>query len=233
MITVATSTDEAKRGARVAVLPVGSFEQHGDYLPLATDTIVAQVIAERIAQRYDLFLLPPITLSCSHEHEGFAGTVSISAQTVIAVVADVRASLVRSGITKLVLINGHGGNYVLSNIAQEANVTGPAVALFPGAPDIAAARTAAGMMSNAHEDMHAGEWETSILLHTHPKLVRDTHTSADHDASDRSHLHLLGMAGYTKTGVIGQPSQATAGKGERALDSLTWSFSALLNALVE
>ncbi|GLZ37614.1 creatininase family protein [Actinokineospora sp. NBRC 105648] len=233
MITGATSVDEANRGARIAVLPVGSFEQHGDHLPLATDTIVAEVIAARIADRYSLFRLPPVTISCSHEHEGFTGTVSVSAQTLISVIADVRASLARSDISRLVLVNGHGGNYVLSNIAQEANVSGRSVALFPGKSDIAAARDAAGMVTTADEDMHGGEWETSILLYTHPELVRDTYRDADHDAPDRPHLHLTGMGGYTKSGIIGRPSLATAEKGYRALDSLTESFSTLLDAFMD
>jgi creatinine amidohydrolase len=58
LITTATSRDEQDRGARVAVLPVGSFEQHGDFLPLITDTIVACVIARRLSTEYGLFLLP-------------------------------------------------------------------------------------------------------------------------------------------------------------------------------
>ena len=75
-ITTATSREERERGARVAVLPVGSFEQHGDFLPLITDTLVAGVIARRLSTEYGLFLLPPVTLSCSHEHTGCAGTVA-------------------------------------------------------------------------------------------------------------------------------------------------------------
>ncbi|WP_084526267.1 creatininase family protein [Nocardia vaccinii] len=111
LITTATSTDVARQGANTAVLPVGSFEQHGEHLPLITDTAIACLIAERLADTYDLFLLPPVTISCSHEHAGFAGTVSISAATLIALIDDVRLSLERSGIDKLVLVNGHGGNY--------------------------------------------------------------------------------------------------------------------------
>ena len=78
LITMATAKDEADRDASIALLPVGSFEQHGDYLPLATDTIVACVIAQELAKTYPVMVLPPITVSCSHEHAAWRGTVSIS-----------------------------------------------------------------------------------------------------------------------------------------------------------
>ncbi len=160
---------------RVAVLPVGSFEQHGKYLPLITATAIACVIAQEIADAYPVHLLPPITVSCSHEHAAFPGTVSISARTLIAMIDDIRASLARSGIHKLVIVNGHGGNYVLSNVVQEANVDGPAVSLFPLGPDWDRAREYGGLQSDRHADMHAGEIETSILLHaarTRPQGLR-------------------------------------------------------------
>jgi creatinine amidohydrolase len=179
LITTATSRNERDRGARVAVLPVGSFEQHGDFLPLITDTIVACVIARRLSADYGLLLLPPVTLSCSHEHSGFAGTVSISAETLIAVVDDVAESLRRSGIERLAIVNGHGGNYVLSNIVQQANVASPRMTLFPGRTEWEAARTAAGLQASTSEDMHAGELEVSLLLHTYPELVSDDPRQSD------------------------------------------------------
>ncbi|SDC60260.1 creatininase family protein [Actinokineospora iranica] len=231
MFTRATSKEEAIRGAAVAVLPVGSFEQHGAHLPLATDTIVAEVISERLAANYGLFRLPPLTMSCSHEHEGFVGTVSISAATLNAVISDIRASLRRSGISKLVLVNGHGGNYVLSNIAQEANVSGRSVALFPGRADVRVARDAARMVTTAEEDMHGGEWETSLLLHACPEVVRPEYRTADFEATERPHLHLVGISGYTESGIIGKPSLATAEKGRLALESLAVSFGPLLRAV--
>ncbi|MFD4433270.1 creatininase family protein [Nocardia sp. NPDC058497] len=230
LITTATSTDVARVGATVGVLPVGSFEQHGDHLPLITDTAIACLIAERIATSYELLLLPPITMSASHEHEAFPGTVSISASTLISLIDDIRASLARSGITTLVIVNGHGGNYVLSNIAAQANVDGRNVVLYPGRPDWEAARSRAGMISNIHDDMHGGELETSILLHSRPELVRDSYRDADHLASDRRHFLLTGMAEYTTTGIIGLPSAATAAKGEAALVSLTDSFADYIEA---
>ena len=231
LITTATSTEEAQRGATVALLPVGSFEQHGDHLPLATDTIVACVIANRLATAYNLLLLPPVTVSCSHEHEGFQGTVSINSRTLIAIIDDIQSSLVRSGIKYLVLVNGHGGNYVLSNIAQEANVTERRIALFPVREDFRIARERAEMKTTTSEDMHGGEWETSILLHTHPHLVRPTYSQNDHDAPHRPHLLITGIRAYATRGIIGKPSLASAAKGQVALDSLTSSFADVLKVL--
>jgi creatinine amidohydrolase len=236
LITDATAADEARRDARVAVLPVGSFEQHGAHLPLATDTVVASLVAAHVARTYDLLLLPPITMSCSHEHEGmsgFPGTVSISASTLIAIIDDVRASLARAGVAKLVLVNGHGGNYVLANVTQQANVTDRRIALFPGRDDWAKAREHAGIATNGHDDMHGGELETSMLLHAHPELVGDSYITADHQAGQRPHLLVEGMAGYTTTGIIGSPSLATATKGAAVLESLVSSFADHLKVLNE
>ncbi|MEV0766409.1 creatininase family protein [Nocardia sp. NPDC050435] len=231
LITTATSTDVASRAAKVAVLPVGSFEQHGDHLPLFTDTAIACLIAQRLAETYELMLLPPITMSCSHEHESFPGTVSISAATLIAMIDDIRASLQRSGVDKLVLVNAHGGNYVLSNIALQANVHGRHVAVFPGKEEWNTAREYAGMATNAHDDMHGGELETSILLYARPDLVGESWCTADHDAVDRRYLLITGMGEYTTSGIIGNPSAATAAKGRAALESLAAGFADHLKAL--
>ncbi|MEV7360059.1 creatininase family protein [Kitasatospora sp. NPDC091276] len=232
LITAATSADERRRGAKIAVLPVGSFEQHGDHLPLTTDTVVAGLIAQRIAADYGLLLLPPITVSCSHEHAHMPGTVSISAATLYAVVNDIWKSLQASGVPGLLIVNGHGGNYVLSNVVQEANTSGPRVALFPVREDWHQAREAAGLVSSGAEDMHGGELEVSLLLHGAPELIRDGIEQDDHSAPERPHLLTLGMAGYTKNGIIGQPSLGTAAKGRALLDSLSQSAAAHLSILV-
>lgn len=232
LITTTTTRDEATRAARVAVLPVGSFEQHADHLPLATDTIVASAIGRAIATTYDLFLLPPVTISCSHEHAGWAGTVSIRSTTLTAIITDIAESLDQAGIDRLVLVNGHGGNYVLSNIVQEYNVGRRRLALFPGRHDWDAARVAARLTSSGHDDMHAGELETSLLLHLCPEVVRAGYENADHLA-ERPHLLVLGMRGYTTSGVIGQPSLASPAKGRTVLESLTTSFASTLAILTD
>ncbi|MGO4428221.1 creatininase family protein, partial [Streptomyces sp. MCAF7] len=180
---------------------------------------------------YSVHLLPPLTISCSHEHEAWPGAVSISAATLHAVVRDIAASLRRSGIDALILVNGHGGNYVLRNVVQESASTGTRMALFPGSADWDAARTEAGVRTSSQSDMHAGEVETSILLHAHPELVRPGYETSDFLADDRRHLLTLGMAAYTESGVIGRPSLATAEKGKEILTALVDSFAEYFSLL--
>jgi creatinine amidohydrolase len=221
LLPTATSVEEQARGATVAVLPVGSFEQHGSHLPLSTDTLIACLIAQQVADAYGLFLLPPVTISCSHEHAAWPGTVSISAATLHAVINDVARSLETSGVHRLLIVSGHGGNYVLSNVVQEASVAGPRMALFPTNAEWRDVRTAAGLETTAHDDMHAGELETSILLHALPELVGADYAEADHDGGARAHMLSLGLRSYTTTGIVGRPSLATAEKGKVVLDHLT------------
>jgi creatinine amidohydrolase len=228
LLPVDTTLDARDRGGAVALLPIGSFEQHGLHLPLTTDTVVACTIAAELATVYPVRRLPPLTISCSHEHAAWPGTVSISATTLAAVVRDVAASVRRAGATALVLVNGHGGNYVLGNVVQEANLGPLRMALFPTEPDWDDARAAAGLATTGLSDMHAGELETSILLHTHPDLVRPGYEQADHLADDRRHLLTHGLQAYTESGVVGRPSLASAAKGRAVLESLVHAFAGYL-----
>ncbi|GIE76414.1 creatinine amidohydrolase [Actinoplanes philippinensis] len=216
------------------MLPVGSFEQHGPFLPLATDTIVAAAVAGRVAAAHDVLLLPAVTMSCSHEHAAWPGTVSLSHTTVTAIIGDVVASLAAQGIEKLAVVNGHGGNYFLGNVVQTANAARPrSMTLFPSRDDWTRARRSAGLATGDHEDMHAGELEVSILSAVAPSAVRDGASSLDHVADDRRFLLVDGMAAYTSHGVVGRPSAGTAAKGAAVLGSLVESFAAHLRALGE
>lgn len=228
MVPIATTVEEHQREARVALLPVGSFEQHGPYLPLATDTVIAHTVAQELAATYPALTLPPVTISCSQEHAAWPGTVSISATTLHAMISDISHSLRASGIHRLAVINGHGGNHVLANLVQEADGR---MALFPGLPEWADARSAAGIETSNDADMHAGELETSILLHAHPELVRSGYTAADCAYNDRRHLPTLGLAAYTSSGVLGYPSLASAQKGRDVLSELVRAFAGHLRAL--
>jgi creatinine amidohydrolase len=231
LLPTTTTADAKQNNFRVAVLPIGSFEQHGDYLPLITDTVIATTICKELASSYPVLELPPITISCSHEHSAWSGTISISARTLFSLVDDVASSAKRTGIKALVLVNGHGGNYVLSNVVQETNSRSGRMALFPSTQDWKVARAAAYLETTMHEDMHAGEVETSILLHADPKLVKEGYDSADWLADDRRHLLIKGLTAYTTSGVIGRPSLASAEKGKAVLASLVQSFADVLRIL--
>ncbi|MFD3683575.1 creatininase family protein [Nocardiopsis sp. NPDC058631] len=225
LLPLTTSAEEGRRAARVALLPVGSLEQHGPHLPLVTDTVVACVLSRALADDHRVRVLPPVTIGCSHEHASWPGTVSVSAPTLHAVVTDIAASL---GGTRLVLVNGHGGNHVLANTVQES---GGRMALFPGPHDWAAARAAAGMATDNDGDMHAGELETSVLLHTAPDLVREGYEDADHVTPPRDHMLTVGLEPYTASGVAGRPSLATAAKGRALLAALSGAFGGYMRAL--
>jgi len=229
-----TTTDPAATNS-VAVLPVGSFEQHGPHLPLGTDCLIACAIATAISQHHNVFRLPPITFGCSHEHAAYPGTVSISATALAAVIADITQSLIQQAVRGLIVVNAHGGNAVLTNVVQQANqpATPINVGLYPSREDWTEARTAAGITSTNHDDMHAGELETSILLAAYPSYLRAGWNTADHSASDRRYLTTVGISAYTTTGVIGYPSRATEAKGHALLNHLGRNADTLVTLLTE
>jgi creatinine amidohydrolase len=231
LLPLTTAVEERERDADLALLPVGSFEQHGAFLPLATDTVIAVTVARAIGTAHPALQLPPVTISCSHEHAAWRGTVSVSAATLHATVTDIAASLRASGIDKLVLVSGHGGNYVLGNVVQEASARGEHMALFPTEVDWLNARAAGGVELGPDSDMHAGELETSLLLHAHPELVRPDYADHDELADERNRMLTRGLAAYTASGVVGRPSLASAAKGRAALANLVESFADVVAAL--
>lgn len=229
LIPMDSLADQPDRPHPLALLPIGSYEQHGRHLPFATDTVVACAIARALVDRWPARLLPPVTISCSHEHAGWPGTVSISASTLAAIVHDISTDLQRSGVRGLVLVNGHGGNYVLGNVVQQSAMP---MVLFPDLQDWATAHAAAGLQTPLESDMHAGELETSILLATDPELVRPGYADADHLADDRRRMLTVGLRPLAPEGVVGRPSLASAAKGRAVLDSLAESFGHYLPDLL-
>jgi len=106
------------------------------------------------------------------------------------------------------------------------------MALFPTSSDWRQARHVASLSTDNHVDMHAGELETSILLHALPDVVRPGYDAADHEANDRQHLLTLGMRAYTTNGVLGQPSLASQEKGKALLIAFTDLARAHVDALL-
>ncbi len=215
-----TCYDIAARKPRFAVVPIGSYEQHGKHLPVTTDTLIASLIGKSVCDSYKGLLVSPITITCSHEHAGFPACLSISAETLIHVLKDLVTSIEANGILLTVLINGHGGNYVIGNIAQELNMSKPRVLMCPARQHWEVAMAHAGVENTVSADMHGGELETSILMHAMPEVVKVDRIE-DCEATNRPLLTLYGMRHYTQHGIIGFPSKATPKKGELLLAGLT------------
>src|ERR1700761_7245277 len=102
------------RASTLLVLPTAAIEQHGYHLPLATDTLINNLLLgkalEKLPREMPVYALPPVCYGKSNEHIGFPGTLSVSAATFMAVIRDIGASISASGFKKLVLYNTHGGN---------------------------------------------------------------------------------------------------------------------------
>ena len=220
--------DALPRAQTLLVLPTAAIEQHGHHLPLATDTLINNLLLgkalEQIAPELPIFALPPVCYGKSNEHIGFPGTLSVSAPTFLAVVRDLGASIAAGGFKKLVLYNTHGGNTSLVDICSRdlrAEFGLRTFALFgsAGAPfaEVSAQERTYGF--------HAGEIETAYLLHAVPELVHTDQFTANYIArvEDPELLKPEGsfanFAWLTKdiapSGVLGDPSGATAEKGAR------------------
>jgi mycofactocin precursor peptide peptidase len=190
----------------VLLIPVGSTEQHGPHLPLATDTLIAEEIAGRAVHMTDgLMIGPTISVSSSGEHAGFPGTLSIG-ETVM---ANVVLELARSAdwAAGVVFVNGHGGNAsaVTRAVTRLTTERRNALAWWPKWPK---------RNDGAPSDLHAGRIETSLMLAIDPGLVRFELAVAGPDASI-DELRAKGVKAVSPTGVLGDPGGASGGEGER------------------
>ncbi|MBH8599016.1 MULTISPECIES: creatininase family protein [unclassified Thermoactinomyces] len=227
------STWPEVKNVEIAFLPIGSLEQHGYHLPIAADSIIAEAIAHECAKRFDhSFVCPVLPYSASFEHAGFPGSISLQSITIIMVVKDIIRSLERMGVDKIVMINGHGGNYLLGNIAQEMNVDHSRILLAPSRKHWEKAYEQAGISAAPSRDMHAGEGETSILMYLDEALVR-MEQRVDVDSPERDLLTACGIKPYTETGAIGFPTRASADKGRILLQALGEQISMTVRKFME
>lgn len=160
----------------VALLPVAAIEQHGPHLPLATDAYINEGIVAEAMQRLpddlSVLVLPALTVGSSLEHTDFAGTLSIDADTLLATWRQVGACVARAGIRKLVILNTHGGQTALVDLA--ALQLRASHAMLVARANYLRFGTPAGLFSAEElaDDIHGGLVETSLMLHLRPDLVR-------------------------------------------------------------
>lgn len=227
-----TDADAAETG--LALIPVGSTEQHGPHGPLGTDYLAAETIARETAERFDseVVLTPPVPVGVSEEHRQFTGTLWVSPDTFRSYVREVAESLIAHGWNRIVLVNGHGGNIrALGEVADRLSRSESALVV---------PYTWFEAVEGPFEMGHAGPLETSLLLHTHPELVETERLEAGRDGgADHWGEWISGTnvahdsAEFSENGTVGDPTRARAKAGETLLEDATGALESLLSAIAE
>lgn len=227
----------------VIVQPMGAIEQHGPHLPLVVDSaICTTVLGEALAQldaAIPAYSLPPLYYGKSNEHWHFPGTITLSADTLLRVIHDVAESIYRAGFRKLVLLNAHGGQpQVLDIAARDLHLAHPDLMVFP--LFVWAVPNCAGELLTKKElelGIHAGDAETSLMLSILPDQVRMERAKAEfpQDLPTESWLTMEGALPFawvtrdlSASGVLGDPTVASLEKGDQLLKSLASSWTTAL-----
>jgi creatinine amidohydrolase len=218
-------------GTTTVLFGVGAVEQHGPHLPLITDALVAEVICERIARRLPGVLVgPTLQLGVSPHHLALPGTLSLSEQVFTDQVLQYAESLASHGFESVLVVSGHGGNVApLERLRDRTGGKAGTAELVPYT-DLTSVLNA--MVAIAAEDgisaevcgAHAGDFETSMVLALRPDLVNLAVAApgflggwtAETSATFFEH----GVTALDSNGVIGDPTRATAARGERYLQAL-------------
>jgi creatinine amidohydrolase len=219
----------------VMIQPIGAIEQHGPHLPIAVDSAISLGVLgkafEKLEAAIPAYALPCLYYGKSNEHWSFPGTITLSATTLLAVIHEMAESVYRSGFRKLILMNSHGGQpQVMEIAARDLHQQYPDFLVFPlftwRAP-----HNARELFSEYELEygIHAGGAETSILLSLLPDRVKMERAVKEYPRG-LSEDSLLSMEGqlpfawltreFSQSGVMGDATSATKEKGDRLLESV-------------
>ena len=219
--------DMPKDAPVVAILPLGVLEAHGPHLPLTTDTIIAEAMAEAAGDQLDaagwhVLILPALSYAAAPFAAAFPGTISVSAEIVTRLVQDVAAAVVQQGVTCLAVANAHLDPAHRTSLADALSESDLPIII----PDIARRRHASRLGEEfASGACHAGRFETSIVLAVRPDLVDDTiqETLVANPASLSTAI-AAGQVTFAEAGgpdaYFGWPADATPEEGEHLIMTL-------------
>ncbi|MFP9062214.1 creatininase family protein [Natrialbaceae archaeon A-chndr2] len=238
----------------VLVVPVGSVEQHGPHMPVATDIILAEAIArggaKKAAERdVPVLLLPPVWSGTSQHHLHWGGTLTVEVATMLTVLEEVAASALQNDFDAILFLNGHGGNAPVVNAAVKTVGTAhPDVEVLATTYYYLAEPIAEELRESEYGGMsHAGEFETSLMLHIEPALVREEEYAVDyreepkggydrafHDFFSHGPLSVYRAEDAREgPGTTGDPTLASSSKGEAIYEFLVDELAALLGEISE
>jgi creatinine amidohydrolase len=219
---------EIDAGRDTIVLCFGAVEQHGHHLPLGTDSMIGDDLGRLLADRLNAFQAPTVRVGCSRHHLAFPGTMSVEEETFQSVVVDIVRGWAAHGFKRIVLLPTHGGNFGPLAGATErlGSLDGVKVVAITDLSVLVEATLGLGgeLGIPANEGgLHAGEWETSMMLALHPELVHMDRAVAGYTGDLEEGLGRFfaeGVDALTDTGVIGDPSQAAAENGRKYIERL-------------
>ncbi len=209
----------------IALLPVGAIEQHGPHLPLDTDAFDADYLARKVAAACSEphpLVLPLVPYGVSYHHDDFIGTFSVSNDTLSRFIYEIGMSAARNGITKLIIINGHGGNVPALKFA--AQMINRDARIFTTVDTGETSDADLSEICETPNDVHAGEVETSTSLFTRPHLVQMDRAEKFvpefsiqylNFSAKRSVEWFARTSKISRSGVLGDPTKASAEKGEK------------------
>lgn len=217
-------------GGSILVQPVGAIEQHGPHLPLSTDLVIPERVAEEVVDRrgeeLDLWLLPALAYTKSNEHAWAPGTVWLGARTLLSVIEDVGRSLSTLPARRLVFLNGHGGNSSLLNVACRELRRAHGWMTFLLHPMVPPDQGGESGASERGMGIHGGFAETALMMHLAPHLVGPLPPpNLPARVAGNRHVRFGGPVifgwvsdDFGEEGHIGDPTGATAEEGRRLFE---------------